>query len=157
MEENIINLFNQIRVLNSENSDIDKILNENVLYLAFIGDAIFDTISRDYILKYYHNKYKIVDIHKTNIKIVCASSQSNIIDYLITNNLLDEKEIEIYKHGRNAHNSSKSKNSGIVAYRKATGFEVLLGYLFYDNNIKRMCEIAILGIEHIINANIQNF
>ena len=151
MEENIINLFNQIKIMGNEKSD--DILNENVLYLAFIGDAIFDTISRDYILKNYHNKYKIVDIHKQNIKIVCAASQSKIIDYLIDNNLINEKEIEIYKHGRNAHNSSKSKSSGIVAYRKATGFEVLLGYLFYEENIKRMLEIATTGIKYILNDN----
>lgn len=150
MEENLNILFS---VLNNEDADNEKLLNENVLYLAFVGDAIFDCISRNYIVKHYHDKLKIADIHKRNTKIVCASSQSKIIDYLIDNKLIDENDINIFKHGRNAHNSSRSKSSNIVDYRKATGFEVLLGYLFFDNKIDKMINLATKGIKYILDNN----
>lgn len=150
------NLNTLLSALNNADSDNDKLLNENVLYLAFVGDAIFDCISRDYIVKHFHDRLKIVDIHKKNIKVVCASSQSKIIDYLIDNHFIDENDINIFKHGRNAHNSSRSKNSSIVDYRKATGFEVLLGYLYFNNNIEKLINIATLGIKYILNNNLDS-
>lgn len=152
MEENLDELFRLLNNINLADTNVNSdMLNENILYLAFLGDTIFDCISRNYIIKNYHNKLKIVDIHKKNIKVVCASSQSKIIDYLIDNNFLDDNDIYIFKHGRNAHNASRTKSSSIVEYRKATGFEVLLGYLFFDNKIEKLIKISTIGIKYILN------
>lgn len=112
----------------------------NSLKLAYVGDAIYSFLVRDYIIKNYQNNYKINDIHKIVSNIVCAKSQSEIIDFLINNNLLTEKEIEIYKESRNKHPHSKSKNSSIVEYRKATGFEAVIAYIYY-NDEKRLKEL----------------
>ena len=53
---------------------------------------------------------------------------------------LTDEEIEVAKRGRNAHSHS-SKSTDIVTYKKATGFETLIGYLYLLNKIERIAEI----------------
>ena len=113
--------------------------NEQVLKLAFVGDTIFDLFTRDYLVRKYSSKIKISEMHKKNTELVCAKSQSMIIDTLV-NDVLTEEEISFFKHARNAHSHSKSKNSSIVEYRKATGLEALLGLLLYKDE-KRLIEV----------------
>ena len=43
---------------------------------------------------------------------------------------LTEEEHAVYKRGRNAKSVSPAKNQSITDYRRATGFEALLGYLY---------------------------
>ena len=70
-----------------------------------------------------------------------AKSQSRILDYLIDNNILNEEEIDIVKRGRNYKRDSHPKNTDIVTYKMATGFESLIGYLYLENYIDRLNEI----------------
>ena len=157
MEENLTDLFQNI--FNNSNLDNknEQIIYDNVLFLAYIGDSLYEVITRDYLIKKYHNKYKILQINDINKNLVCANAQSQIIQFLINNNVLNDEEISIFKSGRNAHTNSKSKNSKIIDYRKATGLEVLIGYLFYNNKIERIIYLCNMGIEyllkHIINEN----
>lgn len=115
--------------------------NGQVLELAYIGDTIYDFFTRDLLLKKYFDRIKMNDLHKKNSTLVCAKTQSKIIEYLINENLLNEFEIDFYKHARNAHSNSKSKNSSIIDYRKATGFEALIGLWYLENDIDRLLEI----------------
>lgn len=138
MEKNLENLFSQIKNIDSEQKLADP-QNEQVLKLAFIGDTIFDLFTRDYLLRKYKNK--INEIHKKNTELVCAKSQARIVEKLIDINFLTEDEVSYYKHARNAHSKTKSKNSSIIEYRKATGLEALLGLLFYNDDVDRLIEI----------------
>lgn len=117
-----------------------NIENINVLKLAFLGDTIFDFFTRNYLLKKYGDTIKMNELHKKNSALVCAKGQARMVEYLINENNLDDKEIEFYKHARNAHPHSKSKNSSIVDYRKATGFEALLAYLYLRDK-KRLMKV----------------
>ena len=84
-----------------------------------------------------------------NLTIIYENEKYNETDYLnnkvqearemINNNILSEDEIEIVNRGRNA-DSHKSKTTDIVTYKKATGLECLIGYL-YKNNLERCNEI----------------
>jgi ribonuclease-3 family protein len=42
---------------------------------------------------------------------------------------LSEKELSVYKRGRNAHVNSIPKNASVGEYHSATGLETLFGYL----------------------------
>lgn len=138
MEESLELLINDLKNVCADEKLQDP-QNEQVLKLAFVGDTIFDLFTRDYLVRKYSSKIKISDMHKKNTELVCAKSQSMIIDTLV-NDFLTEEEIDFFKHARNAHSHSKSKNSSIVEYRKATGLEALLGLLLYKDE-KRLIEV----------------
>ena len=118
--------------------DIEKFKNINVLKLAYIGDTVFDLFTRNYLIKKYEDSIKMNELHKKNSSLVCAKSQARIVEYLINENFLLENELELYKHARNSHPHSKSKNSSIVDYRKATGLEALLGSVYLEGDMKRL-------------------
>jgi ribonuclease-3 family protein len=138
MEKSLKDLLKSLKNINSEDK-LDNPQNEQVLKLAFVGDTIFDLFTRDLLNRKYADKIKINELHKKNSELVCAKSQSKISDYLV-NDVLNDEEINFFKHARNAHSHSKSKNSSIVDYRKATGLEALLGLLFYKDE-KRLIEV----------------
>lgn len=138
MEESLKLLISGLKSINTEDK-LENPQNEHVLKLAFVGDTIFDLFTRDYLVRKYSNKIKISEMHKKNTELVCAKNQSMIIDTLV-NDFLTEDEIDFFKHARNAHSHSKSKNSSIVEYRKATGLEALLGLLLYKDE-NRLIEV----------------
>lgn len=138
MEESLKLLISGLKSINTEDK-LENPQNEHVLKLAFVGDTIFDLFTRDYLVRKYSNKIKISEMHKKNTELVCAKNQSMIIDILV-NDFLTEDEIDFFKHARNAHSHSKSKNSSIVEYRKATGLEALLGLLLYKDE-NRLIEV----------------
>lgn len=138
MEKSLKELLKSLKDINSEEK-LEEPQNEQVLKLAFVGDTIFDLFTRDLLNRKFVDKIKINELHKKNSELVCAKSQSKISDYLV-NEVLNEEEISFFKHARNAHSHSKSKNSSIVDYRKATGLEALLGLLFYKDE-KRLIEL----------------
>lgn len=104
--------------------------------LAFIGDSVYDLYIRTYLASKYNEKSG--SLHKRATKYVSAKSQSNIIDNIISK--LTEDEVLIYKRGRNT-NISTNKHIDIIEYRKATGFEALIGYTYLTHNILRLEEI----------------
>ena len=106
----------------------------NNLVLAYLGDAVYELYIRNYLINVKQIK-KVKDLQNTSIKYVSAASQVRILENLINNNVLTEEEIEIVKQGRNA-SSHSSKSTDIVTYKKSTGFECLIGYL-YENDIER--------------------
>lgn len=150
MEESLELLLKNLKALPINEKLVDPI-NEQVLKLAFLGDTLFGLLARNYLLNKYSKLNKISDIHDKNTGLVCAKNQSMIADRLV-NELLTEGEIDFFKHARNAHSHSKSKNSSIVEYRKATGLEALLAFLFYKDE-KRLNEVLAKVIEIFDEGN----
>lgn len=124
-------------------------IQENGLTLAYIGDALFELKIREYLLT--QNYTKVNDLHKHAINYTSAISQAQIIDYLMPS--LSEEEIEYYKRGRNTGGTHKPKNASLNDYRKATGFEALIGYLYLIKNLDRMEELINLSINFINSKN----
>ena len=111
----------------------------NVITLAYLGDSVYEVYIREYLI----NKgiVYVVDLQKEAIKYVSAKSQAKILDYLVNNNYLSEEEVNIVKRGRNYKRDSHPKNTDIITYKKSTGFECLIGYLYLSKNINRLDEI----------------
>lgn len=109
----------------------------NNLVLAYLGDSVYELHIREYLI----NKgiAKVNDLQKASLDYVSAKSQRRILELLIDDNYLSENEIEIVNRGRNA-SSHSSKTTDIITYKKATGLECLIGYL-YLNNKDRLSEI----------------
>lgn len=102
--------------------------------LAFIGDAVYNVYIRSYLASI--SNMQTGKLHKQSIKYVSARGQADTIDKIM--HILNECEIEIYKRGRNTNINTVSKNVDVIGYKKATGFEALLGYLYIKQDITRL-------------------
>ena len=113
-------------------------MNKNILVLAYLGDSVFELYIRNYLIDKFA---KVNTLQNEAIKIVSAKGQANLIKKLIDNNILNEKEISVFNRGRNAKCSHHPKNTDIITYKQATGFEALIGYLYLEEKINRIEEI----------------
>jgi ribonuclease-3 family protein len=86
-------------------------------------------------------------LNKRASNLAKAATQSQIIGAVMES--LTEEEVTIYKRGRNAKSYTSAKNASINDYRRATGFEALIGWLYLKGDFKRMTEIIRLGFEAI--------
>ena len=77
-------------------------------------------------------------------RLVKASAQSEMIEKLKP--YLTEEEMAVFKRGRNAKSYTMAKNATMSDYRRATGFEALMGYLYLTEQWERMLELIKLGM-----------
>ncbi len=112
------------------------------LTLAYLGDAVYDLLIRTILVK--RGNRPVADLHKTASSLVKASAQSRMIGVLEP--YLTEEEMSVYRRGRNAHPSTIAKNATMADYRRATGFEALIGYLYLKEEYARITELIRLGI-----------
>ena len=119
------------------------------LTLAYIGDAVYELIVRTIVVERANRAAN--ELHKSTVKYVNARVQANMIESLLEE--LTEEELAVYKRGRNAKSHTAAKNASIQDYRKATGFEALMGYLYLSGKTARILELIQEGIKRI-NMNI---
>lgn len=115
------------------------------LTLAYIGDCIYDLIIRSLVVN--HGNKQVNKLHKETSTLVQASTQSLMMRAM--QEQLTEEEHAVYKRGRNAKSVSPAKNQSITDYRRATGFEALLGYLYLKKEWKRMLDLVKIGLDSI--------
>ncbi len=115
----------------------EEIIPSSALVLAYLGDAVIELFVRERLSK--TGISNVGELNRLSRNYVQASRQSRAIENILP--VLTEKEIAVYKHGRNAHTSSHPKSSSVVEYRRATGFETLMGYLYSSGNTKRAREL----------------
>lgn len=113
------------------------------LALAYIGDAVYDLIIRTVVVERANRAAN--ELHKRTTKYVKAEAQADMIEALMEH--LTEEEQAVYKRGRNAKSYTMAKNATMADYRKATGLEALIGYLYLQNKMDRVLELVRLGIE----------
>lgn len=112
------------------------------LVLAYIGDDVYDLIVRTVLVK--NRNMQVNKLHRQASKQVKASAQAEVVDKIMP--LLTQEEVQIYKRGRNAHSYTKAKNATTMDYRKATGLEALMGYLYLKKDIKRIIDLIYAGL-----------
>ena len=107
------------------------------LSLAFLGDSVYDTLVREYLLR--KANMPVAKLHSAKIKLVCAEFQSAAYDLVA--DMLDEHELAVLKRGRNATGNTVPKHAEAVQYRRATAIESLFGYLFLIGKNERITQI----------------
>jgi len=112
------------------------------LTLAFIGDCIYDLIIRTVVVE--RRNCAPERLHKQKSELVKAQTQAKMAESILEQ--LTEDELAIYKRGRNAKSYTSAKNASISDYRKATGFEALMGYLYLNDEVNRMIELIKEGL-----------
>ena len=113
------------------------------LTLAYIGDAIFELVVRTVLVERKNTQAE--KLHKAATKIVKAETQALMIEAIKEE--LTEEELAVYKRGRNAKAVTRAKNATMSEYRRATGFEALMGYLQLKGDIETMIELMHLAVE----------
>ena len=129
--------------------DRSELITISPLVLAYLGDTVYESYVREYLIKKNINK-KVNDLHKSAIKYVNAKAQATII-HAIEDELTEDEE-RIYKRGRNQKSHTSPKNADIIDYKHATGFEALIGYLHLNNETDRLNYIISKGIDIIENS-----
>jgi len=112
------------------------------LTLAFIGDCIYDLIIRTVVVE--RRNCAPERLHKQKSELVKAQTQSAMAEQLLDK--LSEQELAVYKRGRNAKSYTSAKNASISDYRRATGFEALLGFLYLNGEEDRILELVEEGL-----------
>lgn len=115
------------------------------LTLAYIGDSIYDLIIKSLVIN--QGNRQVNKLHKETSMYVQASTQSLMMRAMQEE--LTEEEHAVYKRGRNAKSVSQAKNQSITDYRRATGFEALLGYLYLKKEWKRMLDLVKIGLDSL--------
>lgn len=112
------------------------------LTLAYIGDVIYELVIRTILVE--KGNTQVNKLHQRASKLVKASAQSEIVEKLKP--YLTEEEMGIFKRGRNAKSFTMAKNASMSDYRRATGFEALMGHLYLTEQWDRMLELIKIGI-----------
>lgn len=115
------------------------------LTLAYIGDAIYELVVRTVLVERGNTQVK--KLHQRASRLVKASAQSAMIETLKP--YLTEEEMSVFKRGRNAKATTMAKNATMSDYRRATGFEALMGYLYLTEQWERMLELMKIGIREV--------
>lgn len=113
------------------------------LTLAYIGDGIFELVIRTVLVGRKNTQAE--KLHKAATKIVKAETQALLAEAIKEE--LTEEELSVYKRGRNAKAVTRAKNATMSEYRRATGFEALMGYLYLKGDMERMMDLISSGIE----------
>lgn len=115
------------------------------LTLAYIGDSIYDLVIKTLVIN--EGNQQVQKLHARTSELVQASAQSKMMRTL--QELLTEEEHAVYKRGRNAKSVSPAKNQTLTDYRRATGFEALMGYLYLKKDMKRLINLVKIGLDSL--------
>ena len=119
------------------------------LSLAYIVDAVYDLYVRTRIIR-EHPNMPAHKLHVHTVKYVKAAAQSASINAM--QDILTEDELAVFKRGRNAKSPTVPKNADIRDYRRATGFEALVGYLYLSGETERLNELMSMAYEHAFDV-----
>lgn len=120
------------------------------LVLAYIGDAVYDLVIRSMMVG--KGNAHVNDLHRRTSRLVKAHTQSEMIKTLLPE--LTEEERAVYKRGRNTKSFTVAKNATVADYRRATGFEALMGCLYLENEMDRMMELIQKGLDNVKKENL---
>lgn len=145
MEESISLLKNIKKCFDCKEQDINSY---SPLTLAYIGDDVYDLVVRTVVVE--RGNRAANGLHKTTSNLVKAQTQAQLIEAVMEK--LTDQEKSVYRRGRNAKSYTSAKNASIGDYRKATGLEALIGYLYLTDRMDRVLELmkegfAVLQLE----------
>ena len=104
--------------------------------LAFVGDAVYGLFVRTYLSEINRPSG---ELHKLSVKLVNATAQAEA--FRLIEPILTEKELSVFKRGRNFRTGNTPKNSTGGEYHTATGLETLFGFLYLSGENDRTKEL----------------
>ena len=123
------------QIFNFQISDLREIPIEN---FSYIGDAVIGLIYK--VKLFGDGRNKVGNMFENSKKFLSAQAHSKFIDLIYDS--FNEIEKQYYKRAVNSQGAKKRGND--YEYRKSTGFEAVIGYLFLTKNYRRIQEL--LGV-----------
>ena len=117
--------------------DKQKAKNLSPITLAFVGDAVYSLYVREKLV--LSTDFGTGTLQKLTSAEVSAHGQSELLEKIQCN--FTEEEVDIFKRGRNAKKSTRSKSASVLEYNRSTGFEAVLGYLYLTGQYQRISEL----------------
>lgn len=111
--------------------------------LSFIGDAVHTLAVRSRLVEGQDVKTGV--LHHLASKEVNATAQAAALKRI--ENMLTEEETDVYKRCRNVRQTTMAKHASAVDYKIASGFEGLMGYLYFIGDSERISELLTIGYE----------
>lgn len=109
-----------------------------VLTMAYMGDAVIEMLTREQVLK-KSGAVKPGQLVKASKRYVTCEAQSDAVERIYE--ILTEEEAAVYRRGRNAKTHFSPNHGELIQYRRATGFETLMGYLYLNGRHARAKEL----------------
>lgn len=125
---------------------IEETLQEDVLTLAYIGDAVYSLYIRERVIAMGITKVQV--LHTLVTAFINAKSQAAVLAHLEEASL-DDAEVHIVRRGRNAH-VNVPKSASVQEYRGSTAFEALLGFLYVTGQKERLYKFLGLAYSYTL-------
>ena len=123
----------------------------NPAVLAYIGDAVYERYVRLYVFS--KGILRPDRLNNASVRYVRAEAQAHVYDRLV--DILTAEEAAVARRGKNHKITSMPHNVDQITYKKATGFEALVGYLEISEKNMRLEEIIAIAFHIIENENIE--
>ena len=128
---------------NLKNLTVQEAKNLNPQVLAFVGDSVYTLFVRTMLAEKFD--VKSGKLHTLANEYVKAGGQSDALEKILE--ILTEEELAIFKRARNYKTHSVAKNANVIDYKRATGFEAVVGYIYLIGNYERLNQILTLCIK----------
>ena len=113
------------------------------LALAHVGDGVYELLVRTRLAR--QGISRVNDLHRATVALVKAPAQAQAMEKLLP--VLTEKELAVYKRGRNTKTHAAPNQATVSEYHAATGLETLFGYLYLQGDYPRVEELFRLAME----------
>ena len=110
--------------------------------LAYLGDSVLEVCVRTYLVA-ERGLSTSAHLNRASLDFVRATAQSEAMGRIEP--ALTEAEATAYRRGRNMGHGNVPKSASVAEYRRATGMEVLFGYLSLTGQGERMDYLFRLG------------
>ena len=114
--------------------DKNKVRQMNPLVLAFVGDGVETLRVRTRLA--LSSDAKTNALHRLASGEVNAHAQSEQAERILP--FLTEEEADIFHRARNSKSRHHAKNYSVTDYRRASGLEAVIGYLYLTGDEERL-------------------
>ena len=110
--------------------------------LAYLGDSVLEVCVRTYLVA-ERGLSTSAHLNRASLDFVRAAAQSEAVGRMEP--FLTEEEAAVYRRGRNMGHGNGPKSASVAEYRRATGMEVLFGYLSLTGQTRRIDHLFRVG------------
>ncbi len=115
--------------------------------LAYLGDARHSLFVREMLVR--EGLSKSGDLNREALRYVTAEAQARMARYIEPKLLDDERDI--FRRAANSGHLNRPKHASVADYRHATGFEAVIGMLYYIGDEERLTQLMTEAYKEIKN------